>query len=37
MLRHVFPILKRRDVELTLECTSFLLLCAAFLHWVAVG
>jgi hypothetical protein len=35
MLRRVFPFLKRPDVEFTLECASFILFCAAFLHWVA--
>ena len=35
MLRHVFPSLKRPAVEFTLECASFILFCAAFLHWVA--
>jgi hypothetical protein len=32
MLRRVFPFLKRLDVEFTLECVSFILFCAAFLH-----
>lgn len=36
MLRHTFPILKRREVEFTLDCASFLFLCAAFLHWIAL-
>src|SRR6476646_2926570 len=35
MLRRSFPLLKRPDVEFTLECASFILFCAAFLHWVA--
>ena len=35
MLRRVFPLLKRPDVEFMLECTSFILFCAAFLRWVA--
>src|SRR6476619_5938728 len=35
MLSRVFPFLKRPDVEFTLECASFILFCAAFLHWVA--
>ena len=34
MLRRVFPFLKRPDIEFTLECASFILFCAAFLHWV---
>ena len=33
MLRHKFPILKHRNVEVALDCASFLLLCAVFLHW----
>jgi hypothetical protein len=35
MLRRVFPLLKRPDVEFMLECASFILFCAALLHWVA--
>jgi hypothetical protein len=35
MLKRVFPFLKRPDVEFTLECASFILLCAAVLHLVA--
>jgi hypothetical protein len=35
MLKRVFPFLKRSDVEFTLECTSFILFCAAALRWVA--
>ena len=35
MLSRVFPFLKRPDVEFTLECASFILFCAAYLHWVA--
>jgi hypothetical protein len=35
MLRRVFPVLKRQDVELALECVSFFLFSAAFLHWIA--
>ena len=35
MLRRVFPLLKRPDVEFMLECASFILFGAALLHWVA--
>jgi hypothetical protein len=35
MLKRVFPLLKRPDVEFTLECASFILFCAAALYWVA--
>jgi hypothetical protein len=35
MLKRVFPFLKRPDVEFMLECASFIVFCAAFLHWVA--
>jgi hypothetical protein len=35
MLMRVFPYLKRPDVEFVLDCTSFVLFSAVFLHWVA--
>jgi hypothetical protein len=35
MLRRAFPLLMRPDVEFKLECASFILFSAAFLHWVA--
>ena len=35
MFRQAFPFLKRPDVEFALNCASFILFCAAFLHWVA--
>ena len=35
MLSRVFPFLKRPDVEITLECASFILFCAAYLHGLA--
>jgi hypothetical protein len=35
MLRRFVPLLKRPDVEFMLECASFVLFCATFLHWVA--
>jgi len=35
MLRRVFPLLKRPDVEFMLEYASFILLGAALLHWLA--
>ena len=36
MLKRLFPFLKRRDIEFTLECASFVILCATFLHWIAL-
>jgi hypothetical protein len=36
MLKRLIPFLKRRDVEFALECASFVILCAAFLHWIAL-
>ena len=35
MLRRMFPLLKRPDVEFMLDCASFILFGAALLHWVA--
>jgi hypothetical protein len=35
MLRHLFPYLKRPDVEIFLNCASFIFFSLAFLHWVA--
>jgi hypothetical protein len=35
MLKRIFPYLNRPDVEFVLECASFILFAAVFLHWVA--
>jgi hypothetical protein len=35
MLRRLFPYLKRPDVEIFLDCASFVFFSVAFLHWVA--
>jgi len=35
MLRRLFPYLKRPDVEIFLDCASFIFFSVAFLHWVA--
>ncbi len=36
MLRRLFPYLKRPDVEIFLDCASFIFFSVAFLHWVAI-
>jgi len=35
MLRHLFPYLKRPDLEIFLDCASFIFFSVVFLHWVA--
>jgi hypothetical protein len=35
ILRHLFPYLKRPDVEIFLDCASFIFFTVVFLHWLA--
>jgi len=35
MLRRMFPYLNRPDVEIVLDCTSFIFFSVVFLRWVA--